>query len=72
MSEWSLTQVFDVVGTTIPDRDMIVWGDVRRTFGDAWRGRRARRAPARAWARPAPRAEPSSRTGSAARIASRC
>jgi len=34
-SEWSLTRVFDVVGSTIPDRDMIVWGDVRRTFGDA-------------------------------------
>ena len=34
-SEWSLTRVFDVVGATIPDRDMIVWGDVRRTFGDA-------------------------------------
>jgi 3-oxocholest-4-en-26-oate---CoA ligase len=33
--EWSLTRVFDVVGDTIPDRDMIVWGDVRRTFGDA-------------------------------------
>jgi fatty-acyl-CoA synthase len=34
-SEWSLTRVFDVVGGAIPDRDMIVWGDVRRTFGDA-------------------------------------
>jgi fatty-acyl-CoA synthase len=32
---WSLTRVFDVVGSTIPERDMIVWGDVRRTFGDA-------------------------------------
>jgi fatty-acyl-CoA synthase len=34
-TEWSLTQVFDIVGSTIPDREMIVWGDVRRTFGDA-------------------------------------
>jgi 3-oxocholest-4-en-26-oate---CoA ligase len=33
--EWSLTRVFDVVGAAIPDRDMVVWGDVRRTFGDA-------------------------------------
>jgi len=32
--EWSLTRVFDVVGSAIPERDMIVWGDVRRTFGD--------------------------------------
>jgi fatty-acyl-CoA synthase len=32
--EWSLTRVFDVVGSTIPERDMVVWGDVRRTFGD--------------------------------------
>jgi fatty-acyl-CoA synthase len=36
-TEWSLTRVFDVVGSTIPDRDMVVWGDVRRTFGDALR-----------------------------------
>ncbi|HEU5308095.1 MAG TPA: AMP-binding protein [Acidimicrobiia bacterium] len=35
MSDWSLTGVFDVVGSTIPDREMVVWGDVRRTFGDA-------------------------------------
>ena len=34
-TEWSLTRVFDVVGAAIPERDMIVWGDVRRTFGDA-------------------------------------
>jgi len=34
-NEWSLTRVFDVVGSTIPERDMVVWGDVRRTFGDA-------------------------------------
>jgi acyl-CoA synthetase (AMP-forming)/AMP-acid ligase II len=33
-TEWSLTRVFDVVGSTIPDRDMVVWGDARRTFGD--------------------------------------
>jgi fatty-acyl-CoA synthase len=34
-NQWSLTRVFDVVGSTIPDRDMVVWGDVRRTYGDA-------------------------------------
>jgi len=34
VSDWSLTGVFDVVGSTIPDREMVVWGDVRRTFGD--------------------------------------
>jgi 3-oxocholest-4-en-26-oate---CoA ligase len=34
-NEYSLTRVFDVVGTTIPDHEMVVWGDVRRTFGDA-------------------------------------
>jgi fatty-acyl-CoA synthase len=31
-TEWSLTRVFDVVGDTIPDREMVVWGEVRRTF----------------------------------------
>ena len=30
-----MTRVFDVVGAAIPERDMVVWGDVRRTFGDA-------------------------------------
>jgi fatty-acyl-CoA synthase len=35
VSNWSLTGVFDVVGSTIPDREMVVWGGVRRTFGDA-------------------------------------
>jgi acyl-CoA synthetase (AMP-forming)/AMP-acid ligase II len=34
-TEWSLTRVFDVVGRAIPDREMIVWSDVRRTFRDA-------------------------------------
>jgi fatty-acyl-CoA synthase len=34
-NEWSLTRVFDVVGSAIPDHEMIVWGDVRRTFGAA-------------------------------------
>src|SRR5215212_8212986 len=35
--EWSLTRVFDVVGGAIPEREMVVWGDVRRTYGDALR-----------------------------------
>ena len=30
--EWSLADVHDVVTSTIPERDMIVWGDDRRTY----------------------------------------
>lgn len=33
--EWSVTRVFDVVGAAVPEHEMIVWGDVRRTVGDA-------------------------------------
>jgi fatty-acyl-CoA synthase len=36
-NERSLTRVFDVVGSEIPERDMIVWGDVHRTYGEALR-----------------------------------
>ena len=36
-NEFSLTRVFDIVGDTIPDHEMVVWGDVRRTFGDTLR-----------------------------------
>jgi len=32
--EWSLATVHDVVSTAIPERDMIVWGDDRRTFAE--------------------------------------
>ncbi len=32
--EWSLAEVHDIVSATIPDREMIVWGDVRRTYGE--------------------------------------
>ena len=32
--EWSLADVHDVVTSAIPERDMIVWGDDRRTFGE--------------------------------------
>jgi acyl-CoA synthetase (AMP-forming)/AMP-acid ligase II len=32
--EWSLATVHDVVSSAIPERDMIVWGDDRRTFGE--------------------------------------
>jgi acyl-CoA synthetase (AMP-forming)/AMP-acid ligase II len=35
--EWSLTRVFDIVGGAIPEREMVIWGDVRRTYGDALR-----------------------------------
>jgi 3-oxocholest-4-en-26-oate---CoA ligase len=30
--EWSLAQVHEVVAAAVPDREMIVWGDVRRTY----------------------------------------
>jgi fatty-acyl-CoA synthase len=29
--EWSLAEVHDIVRDAIPDREMVVWGDVRRT-----------------------------------------
>jgi fatty-acyl-CoA synthase len=32
--EWSLVAVHDVVAATVPERDMLVCGDVRRTFGE--------------------------------------
>src|SRR5688572_18773681 len=32
--EWSLGQVHDVVSAAVPERDMIVWRDERRTFGE--------------------------------------
>ena len=32
--EWSLAEVHDVVSAAVPDREMIVWGDVRRTYRD--------------------------------------
>ncbi|MEZ5254722.1 MAG: AMP-binding protein [Microthrixaceae bacterium] len=34
MSEWSFTQVYDVVAATVPDREMVVCGDVRRTYAE--------------------------------------
>jgi 3-oxocholest-4-en-26-oate---CoA ligase len=39
--EWSIPAVLDVVSDTVPDRAMLVWGSVRRTFADA--GSRTRR-----------------------------
>jgi fatty-acyl-CoA synthase len=33
-AEWSLAAVHDVVAAAVPDREMVVCGDVRRTFGD--------------------------------------
>ena len=30
--EWSLAAVHDVVAAAVPDREMVVCGDVRRTF----------------------------------------
>jgi fatty-acyl-CoA synthase len=32
--EWSLPAVHDVVSAAVPDRDMVVWGDVRRTYAE--------------------------------------
>jgi 3-oxocholest-4-en-26-oate---CoA ligase len=34
MAQWSLPAVFDVVAATVPDREMIVCGPVRRTYGE--------------------------------------
>jgi fatty-acyl-CoA synthase len=33
-TEWSFAAVQDVVAATVPDRDMVVCGEVRRTFGE--------------------------------------
>jgi fatty-acyl-CoA synthase len=38
--EWSLPAVLDVVGQAVPEREMLVWKDVRRTFEEV--GRRTR------------------------------
>ena len=32
--EWSLTAVHDVLADAVPDREMLICGDVRRTFGE--------------------------------------
>ena len=32
--EWSLAEVHDLVSSAIPDREMVVWGEVRRTYGE--------------------------------------
>jgi len=32
--EWSLPGVQDVVSSAVPDREMLVWKDVRRTYGE--------------------------------------
>ncbi|MDQ1429765.1 MAG: hypothetical protein QOF40_367, partial [Actinomycetota bacterium] len=32
--EWSVAEVHDVVSAAVPDREMIVWGEVRRTYRD--------------------------------------
>ena len=33
-TEWSLAAVHDVVASTVPDRDMVVWESTRRSYGD--------------------------------------
>jgi len=38
--EWSLAAVHEVVSATVPDREMVVWRDVRRTYAEV-RGRSA-------------------------------
>ena len=32
--EWSLAAVQDVIAAAVPDREMLVWKDVRRTYGE--------------------------------------
>jgi hypothetical protein len=47
--EWSLATAHDVVSAAIPERDMVFWGDVRRTYGEiAKRSRSARLARSKA------------------------
>ena len=33
MVEWSLARVYDIVCAAIPEREFVVWGDVRETYG---------------------------------------
>jgi 3-oxocholest-4-en-26-oate---CoA ligase len=35
--EWSIPAVLDVVGAAVPEREMVVWKDVRRTFEEVSR-----------------------------------
>ena len=37
-TSWSLPAVFDVVAHAAPDRDMLVWKHVRRTYANGERG----------------------------------
>jgi len=32
--DWSLSAAYDVIAATAPDRDMLVWKNVRRTYGE--------------------------------------
>jgi fatty-acyl-CoA synthase len=34
MTEWSLPAVLDVIAETVPDREMLVWQDTRRTYAE--------------------------------------
>jgi 3-oxocholest-4-en-26-oate---CoA ligase len=33
-TEWSLARVYEIVCAAVPDRDLVVWGDVRETYRD--------------------------------------
>jgi fatty-acyl-CoA synthase len=33
-TEWPLALVFEIVCATIPERELVVWGDVRETYGE--------------------------------------
>ena len=70
--EWSLAAVHDVVAAAVPDREMLVCGDVRRTFGEV-AGADAGRWPRSWWARASGCAAsaPSWSGGSAGRTRSR-
>ena len=56
-TSWSLPAAFEVVAAAAPDRDMLVWKQTRRTYGEVERRtRRPRRVPPAARHRPPPRA----------------
>lgn len=33
-TQWSIPEILDVITDAVPDREMIVWGDTRRTYAD--------------------------------------
>ena len=71
-TEWSFAAVHDVVADAVPDREMVVCGDVRRTYAEVRRAEPgARRVPASTGHRRCAASATSSSAGSAARTPSR-